>query len=370
MKITTDYPGGNCKLISITEENGKTVVNLEQELRDTSDWWFYWNFRVDNPPEGEVIFAFHNKDVVCSHGPATSTDAKNWEWCEEKSFIDHTHFRYVFSENEPSRYFCFTIPYLTADFELFYEKIKNDSAVTRSVLTESEKGRQLPLLTFGNGKRDILFTARHHCCESTASYVLDGVISSILEKHRELLDSFRFHIVPFTDIDGVEQGDQGKNRAPHDHNRDYTEEPIYNYTKAIYKYSENFDLACFIDFHSPWSWGGANDEPHIHFGPSVEPTPDLQELFSEMLNKITVSDSRNVIRYNCVTTHYGDNANHLDTPNSKNFFKFKRKSNIAFTVETPYSGNLKNGYTVSQLHIFGEHIAQALSECLNHPELD
>ena len=369
MRISTDYPGGNCKVISVTEENGKTIVSLEQDLRDTTSWWFYWNFRVEEPSAGEVIFAFQMDDVVCVHGPATSTDGVNWQWYEE-GFIDHTHFRYVFSENELSRYFCFTIPYLMADFERFYDKIKQDPVVTRSVLTVSEKGRVLPLLTMGEGKRDILFTARHHCCESTASYVLDGVISAILAQHRELLDRFRIHVVPFTDLDGVEQGDQGKNRAPHDHNRDYTEAPIYNYTRAIYQYTEGFDLACYIDFHSPWSWGEVNDEVHIHLGPPVEPTAALQKQFVERLKAVTNAALGAGIRYYGHISNYGDSANQYGTPNSKNFFKLKRNANMAVTIETPYSGNLKEGYTVTQLHALGGHIGQALSDCLQGPEFD
>ena len=39
-------------------------------------------------------------------------------------------------------------------------------------------------------------------------------------------------MVPFTDYDGAQAGDQGKNRAPHDHNRDYVEF-LYPETKAI-----------------------------------------------------------------------------------------------------------------------------------------
>ena len=369
MKISTDYPGGNCKVLSVTEKEGKTTVTLEQDLRDTTTWWFYWNFRVDAPPAGEVTFAFCNGDVVCPHGPATSTDGVNWQWYEE-GFVDHTHFRYVFSESEPSRYFCFTIPYLMADFERFYDKIKCDPTVTRGILTESEKGRALPMLTFGNGKQDVLFTARHHCCESTASYVLDGVITAILGKHRELLERFRFHVVPFTDLDGVEQGDQGKDRAPYDHNRDYIQEPIYNYTRAIYKYTENFNLSCYVDFHSPWSWGEVNDEVHIHRSPPVEPSPNLQELFLKRLEEITKADPRNVIRYYGHASQYGDAANQFNTSNSKNFFKLRRNANIAFTLETPYSGSMKDGYTVEQLHAFGGHVAQTLAECLKHPDFD
>ncbi len=359
MKISGNFPGGNIKFISTENINGKTVVNLEQEIRDTDPWWFYWCFKIEDAPEGEIEFTFHNKKVVSPHSAATSTDGITWTWCED--FIDHTHFRYNFYKNE-SRYFAFCIPYILSDFERFYDTIKND--VNRSVLTKSEKGRNLPLLTFGKGKKNIIFTARHHCCEASGSYTLDGVVSAILKNHRSMLDSYTFHIIPFTDIDGVENGDQGKNRIPHDHNRDYTDNPIYNYTQAIYKYTENLDITCFIDFHSPWCWGGPDDEPHIHLGPSVEPTPDLQEEFAKILSEITLADDCNNIKYKNIISHLGDSANKAESQNAKNFFKLRRNANIALTVETPYSGNFEKGYTVEQMHYWGEQIAEALSKTI------
>ena len=359
MRIISDFPGGNCKFISAEYDDKKIIINLEQEIRDTDPWWFYWCFKIEDAPEGEIEFAFHNKKVVCPHSAATSTDGINWTWCE--NFIDHTHFRYNFSENE-SRYFAFCIPYVLSDFERFYDTIKND--VKRTVLAKSEKGRDLPLLTFGNGKRNIIFTARHHCCESSGSYTLDGVVRAILKNHRSMLDDYKFHIIPFTDIDGAEEGDQGKNRIPHDHNRDYSESPIYNYTKAIYEYTKNMDIAVFFDFHSPWCWGGLDDEPHLHLGPSVEPTPDLQEKFSKILSDLTLSDNGDNIIFKNHVTYIGEPANKPDAKNSKNFFKYERNANISLCIETPYSGNLKNGYTVEQFYYWGGQIAEALYETL------
>ena len=42
MKITSDYPGGN----AIIHEIKDNEVLLEQDLKGTSKWWFYWNFKV------------------------------------------------------------------------------------------------------------------------------------------------------------------------------------------------------------------------------------------------------------------------------------------------------------------------------------
>ena len=53
----------------------------------------------------------------------------------------------------------------------------------------------------------ILLTARHHACESTGNYVMEGVLEELC---RESLDDFEIVAVPFMDYDGVIQGRPGK----------------------------------------------------------------------------------------------------------------------------------------------------------------
>ncbi len=63
-----------------------------------------------------------------------------------------------------------------------------------------------------------------------ASWSLEGLMDEVLADTtdgRWLREHVEFLVVPFMDKDGVEDGDQGKNRRPHDHNRDYLGESIY-----------------------------------------------------------------------------------------------------------------------------------------------
>ena len=64
----------------------------------------------------------------------------------------------------------------------------------------------------------------------------EGVLDELLEN--PIPDS-RILCVPFIDYDGVIDGDQGKERGPHDHNRDYLplrENSIYPECIAIMDY--------------------------------------------------------------------------------------------------------------------------------------
>ncbi len=104
----------------------------------------------------------------------------------------------------------------------------------------------------------IFLTARHHCCEMMASYVLEGLLAAAMaadDRGNWWQQNVSITAVPFVDWDGVAAGDQGKNRIPRDHNRDYDERAIYPQTKAIQRRVqalEEIGLDAVMDLHCPW----------------------------------------------------------------------------------------------------------------------
>lgn len=82
----------------------------------------------------------------------------------------------------------------------------------------------------------VLITARHHACEAMAGYALEGLLAAILAADGDgpwFRERVEVLAIPFVDKDGVEDGDQGKNRKPHDHGRDYIDQPIHPETAAL-----------------------------------------------------------------------------------------------------------------------------------------
>jgi len=92
---------------------------------------------------------------------------------------------------------------------------------------------------------------------------LEGIIETVLsdtEDGRWLRNHGDFFIVPLVDKDGVEEGDQGKNRRPHDHNRDYKLQiypEIQAITKKVPEWLDGKPLF-FLDLHCPWLRGGSD----------------------------------------------------------------------------------------------------------------
>lgn len=279
--IRVDYPGANV----IVERQENDVVSLRQDLRDTKGWWFYWNFEATGTPGQTATFRFMDGNVIGTRGPALSYDGgASWTWLG----LDTTRvegkqvaFTHTFREHQATARFAFAPPYQRADLERWLNARPDNAHIRMNTLCESEQGRQVPRLHLGQLTSEpdfrVLLTARHHCCESMASYVLEGLMEAISGESDEAR-WFQAHVealvIPFVDLDGVEQGDQGKNRIPRDHGRDYQGESIYRATRALRDFVPTWAagrLRFTLDIHCPHIRGAGNE--HIyqvgHSNPAV-----------------------------------------------------------------------------------------------------
>jgi hypothetical protein len=216
--------------------------------------------------------------------------------------------------------------------------------------------------------RNVVFTCRHHACEAVASYVLEGVIAGLLEPERDRLRrSTAFSIVPFVDLDGVEAGDQGKARRPHDHNRDYLPEPLYRVTRAVQALVRDLSrqgLALFVDFHCPWIRGPRNESAFL-----VEPPgPSAPEVarFREILRRAPIGPvpytGRDDIAFG-VEWNSGDGATatRFAVENGGPALR------TALTLEFPYSVTGGEPATPDNARQFGRGMAGAFAEYLEGP---
>ena len=90
------------------------------------------------------------------------------------------------------------------------------------------------------------------------------------------------------DRDGVKNGDQGKNRRPHDHNRDYGADSVHLETQALRDFVTGWSdgrLRLMADLHCPWSRGDHNE--HIYqVGCEQSERWAQQEAFGAVLERV------------------------------------------------------------------------------------
>lgn len=237
--IDADFPGGNIRVGDISND----TVHLQPDLRGTDGWWFYWCFRVRGGASRRITIQFDGRSPIGARGPAVSLDGQHWSWLgidKVRDSATDASFSYDIPVASDDVRFAFCPPYVEADWQRFAATLKRPPEFSLSNLCDTEKHRHVELvhITPKNKKpaHCVLLTARHHACEAMASYVLEGVLAAICGDDATgfwLRDRVEFYAVPFMDKDGVEEGDQGKNRPPHDHWLDYSDGSRYRSVAAL-----------------------------------------------------------------------------------------------------------------------------------------
>lgn len=341
IKIHENFTGGNIKVL---KQDGDCLW-VDNNLRDTTMDWFYWAFCVEGAENKTLTFNF--RDTRLGYfGPAVSHDLVNWYWLDS---INGDSFTYTFGENESKVYFAHSMLYHPDRFYAFCNK--NNIEVKE--LCIGYKGSSVPYITFGNGDKTIILTSRHHACESSGDFVLEGVLEELISNP---IDGVKIVCVPFVDFDGVISGDQGKGRAPFDHNRDYNEEKpsIYPETTAIKELAKN-GICMAFDFHSPWHKGGIDDEAFIVQN-SFCPLENLNRFGEILENEITV----NSFKYSHSNDYPPETKWNVSGPQFSNYMA--RRANIAFSFETAYFGTESNKVTNDRLLEFGHCFARAIKK--------
>ena len=371
-RIDADFPGGNI----ILEKIEANTVTLRQDLRDTDGSWFYWSFRVRGAAGKTLSFRFTNGNVIGPNGPAASLDdGLTWTWLGKTE--DRKSFSHTFAEDTTSVIFSLAMNYTEATLERFLKPYQNYPALERGVLCKSPEGRAVEQLRVGKidgpPKHRVLVTARSHACEMMASYAVEGIIEAVLADDplgSALRDHVEFLVIPFVDKDGVEKGDQGKNRKPRDHNRDYDERSIYPETRAIMetvpKWADG-KLSLALDLHCPYISGGINEVIYL-VGSSDPEIWKEQTRFGQILEKVRQGPleyraSDNLPFGKAWNTGANDS---LGTSGSR-WAADLPGMKMASTVEIPYSNARGKQVTAESARAFGHDLARAIHRYLDLP---
>ncbi len=285
--IDADFPGGNILLENL--EHDRAIIR--PDLRDTRTSWFYWYFRVRGAAGRNLTFQLPDDRCLSICGPAISEDGgDSWKWMGAGCMAGNT-FQHRFPETGGDARFSMGMPYLESNLRRFLDRFNGSPHLAVETLCRSRKGRPVESLRLGRlddgAGLKVALNARHHSCEMMAGYVLEGIMEFVLSDPDEggwLRDHVQLWVVPFIDKDGVEDGDQGKNRRPHDHNRDYAH-GLYPETKAVREIMTAWpesDLKMAISLHCPMLRG--ERQQNIYFvGPPNPYAWEQTGVFSDIL---------------------------------------------------------------------------------------
>ncbi len=375
IQIDSNFPGGN---IAVDRIEGDTIY-LHPDQRDTVGGWFYWALRLRGAAGRKLNFIFEPWRAVGMTGPALSYDGGlTWQWQNHDFSPDR--FTISIPAHGDDLLLAVSFVYTQANWERFIATLSPSPVWQLQSLCQTRKGRNVELLQLGcepgHGKRHVVFTARHHCCEVIASYALEGVISALLADTpaaAALRHEVSFTIIPFADKDGVEAGDQGKNRAPRDHNRDYKDESLYAETAAIRKllggWAETHGITATFDLHCPALIGSYESQVY-QVGREYPRHWAAQQRFGSLLEAAVSPDGLPYRASNDLPFGVGWNV-------ARNFsggFGFTRWSGdlpgilLATTFEIPYGTAGGVEVSVARARRFGHDLVAALANWLAEQE--
>jgi hypothetical protein len=355
LSLSTDFPGGNL-LVDLIEGD---TVHLRQDRRDSSEWWFYWSFRIRGAAGRTVRFVFGDGDVLAAEGPCHSRDGKHWQWLG-RACVEGPGFTHRFADDEDEGWFALGFPYTESHLDAFLE---TRPALRRETLVRSEQGRNVELLRHDatEPKGAVLLTCRTHACEAMANYVLEGLLELWLSDDplgaqlRRHLDLFA---VPFVDKDGVEQGDQGKLRTPHDHNRDFLRPARYRSAAALMDLidSQAPRWRATIDLHCPWIRNADNEKLFFVEGPAAG--LEAERRLAVALETIR----RGPLPFFASDSYpFGTGWNLGAAHSLRRYAREHTGSQLACTLEVPYAKSHDTVMTPDAARAFGRDLACALS---------
>ncbi len=344
--IGSDFPGGNI----IVDDISGCHVKLRQDYRNSSTWWFWWYFMVEGTSGQTLTFEFMDGDVFSSQGPCCN-DGSGWVFLGP-DVVKNNSFRFKFPQESKRYYFAFTIPYTDVELEKFL--LENPEIVSESLAftQENRKVKMISLIS-DNHKYNVLLTARHHACEAEASFVLEGIFEFWLQD-TSLKRDIDLRAIPFADTDGVYNGDQGKNRTPHDHNRDYGPF-IYAMPKTLIENISQWPpTVVALDLHDPYL-----KEKSIFFV-GAEQGQEKIDRFTEILKKQQAGplcyDGEADIPFGS-----GWNTSTLSLSNTR-YLRDHELADMAVTIEIPYAQAGNTVISPEKLRAFGHDLGRSIKE--------
>lgn len=290
--LIADRDNDNALVAGFDKASGTLTVRAEQRLGAVNIWL---RFRLENLTPGEVLrLDVRDLDPVAGVRPLYLS----WDEGESWSRTAEAEPPYAIEVTGPSLEVSRNLPYPLRRLQQWQQRFDSradDSPGRLEVLCRSPGGRDVPIFVSEPaipGCPLIWAQARSHAFESHSSRVAEALIAWLLsEEGAGLRERAMVCVIPMIDVDAVAAGSAGKNRTPHDPNRDYALEK-YPQTRAIKQrlatYTQEHPVAAFLDVHSPWyhnkcQWYVAEEErEHLAI---------ITENFSTMLERIGAENS-------------------------------------------------------------------------------
>jgi len=282
--VDTDFEGGSAEVIEI--DQAQRLVRIMPAGDPARGWPAWWYCRIGGLREGQTLKLAvepSTRLIPAGHPGAGKPLAGSWAlpqratWSADGQRWQHSSpgardgRAMIYEVESPGNqlWIAWGPPATPTTARRWLKEVASTHAfATKFRLAKTREGRYVDGLRFHAGDRPVAdrpvvwLHARQHAWESGSSWVAAGIgewLTGDSQEARWLRENAATYLVPIMDVDRVATGDGGKEASPHDHNRDWSDEPHYPEVAAVQRQikswtSENRKIV-FVDLHNP----SAND---------------------------------------------------------------------------------------------------------------
>ncbi len=259
--VSSDFPSGSGELVEIDQSLRR--IKLRPTQHAGRGWACWWYVRVEGIQPGEVLtFEVGEAPWSTPRQAVYSTDNKTWRHTAPGT-SQGAWMTYEQQVDAPVVWLAWGPPFTLADAtELVRAAEEMCDAAQAFELCQSHAGHPVPALHVQHAGElpafGVWVQARQHAWEAGSSWVCRGFVEWLTsddpraERLRRLAS---FTVVPIMDVDNVVLGAGGKNQIPHDHNRDWSDQPhwpaVARATDELRKLDADNRLDVFLDLHNP-----------------------------------------------------------------------------------------------------------------------
>lgn len=280
LAVRTDFEGGSARVLKL--DAAQRIVRIAPGGQAQRGWPCWWYLRVDGLAAGQrlVLEVVPSDEVMpqgknagrplaaawCQPQRATwSPDNHRWHPTEAGMLREGGVMAYEVTSGGATLWLAWGPPLTPQAVQTLLTRWTRDRPWAQvHELARSREGRACLALVLKEGELPppqrlaIWVQARQHAWESGSSWVAAGLAEWLVSDHPRaalLRQKSEIWIVPIMDVDNVAAGQGGKEAVPQDHNRDWTDQPIYPEVAAaqrqLSRLSAEGRLALFLDLHNP-----------------------------------------------------------------------------------------------------------------------
>lgn len=375
LHINTIIPYGNAGDIRISDEGGMPLIRFAPHPHGGPEsLWFCFQIAVTSPPASpQVKLVLDNvQNTLGGYAPQTFRPVVKYaggDWQRLAAPVVHEH-----PDGRSQAAWIIDAPVSTVDIALCYpygvpdvDTLLQDTGDYwhADTIGLSQAGRPLVRLSNRYGKTGstrpgLYLTARQHAGEASGSWVLDGVLRRFAEIGD---DAPLVWAVPLTNIDGVEQGDYGKDNFPIDLNRAWGCPPMRHETQVMQQDIQRWKARCAplfgMDFHAPGA--SENDGAYFFLPVARKYNPEL-----EAPAVSTIESLAQAIQPEYAAAQYfrrSDYPSRWELPNFSQYCAVEGGF-VGFSMETPYFSAGDRVLTREDYRTIGQRLADAMMRML------